>query len=53
MTKLSKGGKKVGVKWIYKTKFNENREVNKYNARLVANIVSILWKKKEKKVTSF
>ena len=41
-TKLPKGGKKVGVKWIYKTKFNENREVNKYNARLVANIVSIL-----------
>ncbi|RVW45415.1 Retrovirus-related Pol polyprotein from transposon TNT 1-94 [Vitis vinifera] len=28
--------KKVGVKWIYKTKFNENGEVDKYKARLVA-----------------
>ena len=24
------------MKWIYKTKFNENGEVNKYKARLVA-----------------
>ena len=30
------GAKKVGVKWIYKTKFNENGEVDKYKARLVA-----------------
>ncbi|KAJ9678431.1 hypothetical protein PVL29_020573 [Vitis rotundifolia] len=36
LTELPKGGKKVGVKWIYKTKFNKNREVDKYNARLVA-----------------
>lgn len=25
----------VGIKWIYKTKFNEKREVDKYNAKLV------------------
>lgn len=36
MTKLPKGAKKVGVKWIYKTKFDENGEVDKYKARLVA-----------------
>ncbi|PNY02870.1 copia-type polyprotein [Trifolium pratense] len=28
--------KKICVKWIYKTKFNENGEVEKYKARLVA-----------------
>ena len=28
--------KKVGVKWVYKTKFNENGEVGKYKTRLVA-----------------
>ena len=35
-TELPKEAKKVGVKWIYKTKFNENGEVDKYKARLVA-----------------
>ena len=30
------GAKKVGVKWIYKTRFNENGEVDKYKAKLVA-----------------
>lgn len=30
------GAKKVGVKWAYKTKLNENGEVEKYKARLVA-----------------
>lgn len=29
------GAKKIGVKWVYKTKFNENGEVEKYKARLV------------------
>ena len=36
LMELPKGGKQVGVKWIYKTKFNENGEVDKYKARLVA-----------------
>ncbi|KAL0363825.1 UNVERIFIED_CONTAM: Retrovirus-related Pol polyprotein from transposon TNT 1-94 [Sesamum angustifolium] len=30
-----KGAKIVGVKWIYKTKFNEKGEVDKFKARLV------------------
>ena len=29
------GAKKIGVKWIYKTKLNESGEVDKYKARLV------------------
>ena len=32
---LPTGAKKIGVKWIYKTKLNESVEVNKYKARLV------------------
>ena len=36
LIELPEGRKKVGVKWIYKTKFNENGEVDKYKARLVA-----------------
>jgi transposase InsO family protein len=36
LTNLPTGAKKVGVKWIYKTKFNENGEVDKHKARLVA-----------------
>ncbi|GJR46734.1 retrovirus-related pol polyprotein from transposon TNT 1-94 [Tanacetum coccineum] len=36
MTDLPHGAKKVGVKWVYKTKYNENGEVEKYKARLVA-----------------
>ena len=35
LVELPKGAKKVGVKWVYKTKLNENREVDKYKARLV------------------
>ncbi|KAL0361850.1 UNVERIFIED_CONTAM: Retrovirus-related Pol polyprotein from transposon TNT 1-94 [Sesamum radiatum] len=30
-----KGVKTVGVKWVYKTKFNEKREVDKFKAMLV------------------
>ena len=33
---LPVGAKKIGVKWIYKTKLNEHGEVDKYKARLVA-----------------
>ena len=36
LMELPEGGKKIRVKWIYKTKFNENGEVNKYKVRLVA-----------------
>ena len=32
---LPKGGKTIEVKWVYKTKFNENGEVEKHKARLV------------------
>ncbi|PNX62606.1 copia-type polyprotein, partial [Trifolium pratense] len=30
------GAKKIGVKWIYKTKYNEQGKIDKYKARLVA-----------------
>ena len=33
---LPPGAKKIGVKWIFKIKFNELGEVFKYKARLVA-----------------
>ncbi|KAL6321787.1 hypothetical protein AAG906_035477 [Vitis piasezkii] len=33
----------VGVKWIYKTKFNENGEVDKYKAMLVAKGILKTW----------
>ncbi|RVX12019.1 Retrovirus-related Pol polyprotein from transposon TNT 1-94 [Vitis vinifera] len=36
LTDLPKGGKTIGVKWVYKTKFNENGEVEKHKARFVA-----------------
>lgn len=36
LTELPAGAKKIGVRWIYKTKLNENGEVDKYKARLVA-----------------
>ncbi|GAU31045.1 hypothetical protein TSUD_214810 [Trifolium subterraneum] len=36
LTDLPNGSKKIGVKWIYKTKYNESGKVEKYKARLVA-----------------
>jgi len=36
LTVLPSGGKTIGVKWVFKTKFNEHGEVDKYKARLVA-----------------
>jgi hypothetical protein len=35
LMELPVGGKKVGVKWVYKTKFNKHGAVDKYKARLV------------------
>ena len=35
LTVLLEGVKLIGVKWVLKTKLNENGEVNKYKARLV------------------
>ncbi|CAJ2668206.1 unnamed protein product [Trifolium pratense] len=36
LTELPEGSKRIGVKWIFKTKYNENGKVEKYKARLVA-----------------
>ncbi|RDX93350.1 hypothetical protein CR513_24401, partial [Mucuna pruriens] len=35
LMELSDGAKKVGVKWVYKTKFKEHGEVDKYKTRLM------------------
>nr|XP_017251133.1 PREDICTED: uncharacterized mitochondrial protein AtMg00810-like [Daucus carota subsp. sativus] len=36
LTDLPEGHKSIGVKWVYKTKTNQDGEVEKYKARLVA-----------------
>lgn len=33
LTDLPARGKKIGVKWVYKTKLNENGKIDKYKAR--------------------
>jgi len=35
LIELLDGAKKVGVKWMYKTKLNEKQEVDKYKVCLV------------------
>lgn len=35
LKKLPVGAKKIRVKWVYKTKYNEHGDVDKYKARLV------------------
>lgn len=38
------GAKKIGVQWVYKTKYNEEGKIEKYKERLVANgAFSIAW----------
>lgn len=36
LVELPQGAKTIGVKWVYKTKLNENEEIDKCKARLVA-----------------
>lgn len=36
LTILPEGVKTIGVKWVFKTKLNENGEIDKYKARIVA-----------------
>ncbi|MCI21473.1 copia-type polyprotein, partial [Trifolium medium] len=36
LTNLPEGTKAIGVKWIFKTKYNEMGQIDKYKARLVA-----------------
>jgi transposase InsO family protein len=36
LTELPVNAKKIGVKWIYKTKYNEQGKIEKHKARLVA-----------------
>ena len=36
LTELPRGAKRIGLKWVYKTKLNEHGEIEKYKARLVA-----------------
>ncbi|PNX88393.1 retrovirus-related Pol polyprotein from transposon TNT 1-94, partial [Trifolium pratense] len=36
LTHLPTGAKKIGVKWVYKTKYNEEGKIEKHKARLVA-----------------
>jgi uncharacterized protein (UPF0332 family) len=35
LNELPAGAKKIGVKWVYKTKYNEHGDIDKHKARLV------------------
>jgi len=39
LTNLPRGMKPIGVKWIFKTKFKDNGEIDKFKARLVAKVM--------------
>lgn len=43
LTTLLAGAKRIGVKWIFKTKYNEKGEVENHKARLVAKRYSQQW----------
>lgn len=36
LTDIPKGQRKIGIKWVYKTKLNDNGEVYNYKERLLA-----------------
>lgn len=36
LTYIPKGKKSIGVKWVYKTKYNPSGEVDRFKVRLVA-----------------
>ncbi|MCI27694.1 copia-type polyprotein [Trifolium medium] len=36
LTTILEGANVIGVKWVYKTKYNEKGEIDKHKARLVA-----------------
>ena len=36
LIELPTGAKRIGVKWVYKTKYNEHEKIDKYKAHLVA-----------------
>ena len=40
LTDLPKGGKSIGVKWVYKTKLNEQCEIDKYKDLLQRDTLS-------------
>ncbi|KAL0403982.1 UNVERIFIED_CONTAM: hypothetical protein Sradi_2039000 [Sesamum radiatum] len=40
LTELPAGTKKIGVKWVYRTKYNEHGKIDKYKEHLVAKVYS-------------
>ncbi|KAL6344121.1 hypothetical protein AAG906_029789 [Vitis piasezkii] len=43
LIELPAGAKKIGVKWVYKTKYNEHGNIDKYKACLVAKGILEVW----------